>query len=231
MKARADVGELAEEEPVARRGKRDARARHHRSVEGDEDAEGHCRGHKARSAGTGHDRKRRNRRPLAASDLRGREDVLNGGVGGHEEHAHDEQAADERDGQAAFRVAHFAGHHGEIVPSVVGPQGGDEGEHKSAKSAYRMRQTCGEVGKGAGSRGKAEARNDQNQDALENGEDKLKVAGLFDAEIIEPGHKPGDGDGEQLRPKQGQRAADSGNRASIRNEMQGRTRACAPSRW
>ena len=42
------------------------------------------------------------------------------------------------------------------------------------------------------------------RNAFENGEDELKVAGFFDAEIVESGHEPGDGDGEDLGPEQGQ---------------------------
>ena len=38
---------------------------------------------------------------------------------------------------------------------------------------------------------------------FEDGEDELEVAGLFDAEVVESGHEPGDGDGEDLRPEQG----------------------------
>ena len=56
----------------------------------------------------------------------------------------------------------------------------------------------------AGSRGKAERGDDENQDAFENGEDELEVAGLLDAEIVESGHEPGDGDGEDLRPEKWQ---------------------------
>ena len=110
---------------------------------------GHGRGHEAGSAGSGDDRQGGNRGALAGCDLRGGQDVLDGGVGGHEEHADDEQAADERDRQAAFGMAHFAGHHGEVVPAVVGPQGGDEGEHEAAESAHCVGQTCGEVGQRA----------------------------------------------------------------------------------
>ena len=43
---------------------------------------------------------------------------------------------------------------------------------------------------------------DQDQDRFENGEDKLEVAGLLDAEIIQAGHEPGDADGKDLRPEQ-----------------------------
>ena len=43
---------------------------------------------------------------------------------------------------------------------------------------------------------------------FEDGEDELKVAGLLDAEVVQPGDEPGDGDGEDLRPEQGNRAAD-----------------------
>ena len=32
----------------------------------------------------------------------------------------------------------------------------------------------------------------------------MEVAGLFDAEVVESGHEPGDGDGEDLRPENGQ---------------------------
>ena len=72
-------------------------------------------------------------------DLRGGQDVLDGGVGGHEEDADDEEAADERDGKSALGTADFAGDHGEIVPSVVGPEGGDEREHESAEAAVCAR--------------------------------------------------------------------------------------------
>ncbi len=40
--------------------------------------------------------------------------------------------------------------------------------------------------------------------AFENREDELEVAGLLDAEVVESGHEPGDADGEDLRPKNGE---------------------------
>ncbi len=43
---------------------------------------------------------------------------------------------------------------------------------------------------------------DDDENALEDGEDELEVAGFFDAEIVEAGHEPGDADGEDLRPEQ-----------------------------
>ena len=133
LEARADAGELAKEEPVAGGGKGNASAAHDRSVERDEDGEGHGGGHKARSGMAGDDGERSHGRPLAGGDLRGGQNVLDGGVGGHEEHADDEQAADQRDGQAALRPLHFAGHHGQVVPAVVGPESGDERRMKPPK--------------------------------------------------------------------------------------------------
>ncbi len=110
-------------------------------------------------------------------NLRGGQDVLNGRVGGHEKHAHDEQPADQRDGQAALRLAHFAGNHGEVVPSVIGPERGDEREHEAAESAHCA---CGSVVEKLANepeaRGEAEPHHDQNQHAFENREHKLKVA-------------------------------------------------------
>jgi hypothetical protein len=43
-------------------------------------------------------------RALAGGNLRGGQDVLDGRVGGHEQEADNEQAADERDGQRALRA-------------------------------------------------------------------------------------------------------------------------------
>ena len=101
---------------------------------------------------------RGDRRPLAGGNLRGGQDVLDGRIGGHEEHADDKQSADERDGQAALGAAHFAGHHGQVVPPVIGPERGDKGEHEAAEAAGRVRQRCGEVRPRTGGRSKAEAR-------------------------------------------------------------------------
>jgi hypothetical protein len=50
----------------------------------------------------------------------------------------------------------------------------------------------------------AERCDDKNEDALQNSEDKLKISGFFDAEIVQSCHEPGDGDGEDLGPKQWQ---------------------------
>jgi hypothetical protein len=36
---------------------------------------------------------------------------------------------------------------------------------------------------------------------LSHGEDELEVAGFLDAEVVESGDEPGDGDGEDLRPE------------------------------
>ena len=43
---------------------------------------------------------------------------------------------------------------------------------------------------------------DEDENAFEDGEDELEVAGLLDAEIVQSGHEPGDGDGKDLRPEQ-----------------------------
>ena len=123
-----NVRELAEEKAVACCGKGDARTRHHGSVERDEDAEGHGRGDKAGSARAGDNGERGDGGAFARGDLRGGQDVLDGGIGGHEEKADDEESADEGDGEAAFGMAHFTGDHGEVVPSVVGPESGDQSQ-------------------------------------------------------------------------------------------------------
>ena len=44
------------------------------------------------------------------------------------------------------KAADFAGDHGEIVPAVVGPEGGDECEHESAEAAGGVGEPGGEVG-------------------------------------------------------------------------------------
>ena len=53
--------------------------------------------------GSGNDGERGDGGAFAGGDLRGGQDVLDGGVGGHEEEADDEEAADEGDGQASAR--------------------------------------------------------------------------------------------------------------------------------
>jgi len=139
--------------------------------------------------------------------LRGGQNVLDGGVGGHEQNADDEKAADERDGQAALGAAYFAGDHGEVVPSVVGPERGDERGHESADAADSVWQPGGEVGERASDGSETEAGDDQDQDHFQGGEDDLKIRGLLDAEIVESGNEPGDCDGEDLRPEQRHGAA------------------------
>ena len=139
LEARMDVRELRKEEAVASCGEGNARAGHDGAVERDEDAERHGGGDESRAARAGHDRKCGDRGAFAGRDLRGGQNVLNGRVGGHEERADDEEAADESDGQAALRTANFAGHHGEIVPSVVGPEGGDQSGHEAVEAARGMR--------------------------------------------------------------------------------------------
>ena len=64
-----DVCKLAEEEPVSGGGIGDARTGHDRSVEGDEDAEGHGGGHDPRSGRSGDDSKRRDGGAFAGGDL------------------------------------------------------------------------------------------------------------------------------------------------------------------
>ena len=137
--------ELAEEETVARGGEGDARTGHDGSVEGDKDAESHRGGDEACPARASDDGERGDGGAFAAGNLRGGKDVLDGGVGGHEEDADDEESADEGDGERALGVAHFAGDHGEVVPSVIGPESRDEGEHESAEAAGGVGQRCGEV--------------------------------------------------------------------------------------
>jgi len=175
MEARMDVRELAEEEPVARCGKGDARAGHDGSVERDEDAESHGRRNESCSGRAGNYGERSDGGALAGGDLRGRQNVLDGRIGGHEQKADDEQAADEGDGQAALRVADFAGDHGEVVPAIVSPESGDERGHESADAADGVGQSGGEVGKRAGGGSETEAGDDEDENHFERGEDELKL--------------------------------------------------------
>ena len=103
LEARVNVRELAEEEAVAGGGEGDARAGHDGSVEGDEDAEGHGGGDESCAARAGDDGERCDGGALAGGDLRSGKDVLNGGIGGHEEKADNEESADECDGERCAR--------------------------------------------------------------------------------------------------------------------------------
>jgi len=58
----------------------------------------------------------------------------------------------------------------------------------------------GEVAEGSRCGCEAESGDDKDEDDFEGGEDKLKIGGFLDAEIVEAGDKPSDGDGEDLRP-------------------------------
>ena len=58
---------------------------------------------------------------------------------------------------------------------------------------------------------KAETRNDQNQNDFEAGEYELEVGRLLDAEIVEPGNKPGDRDSEKLRPERAEQGRGMGS--------------------
>ncbi len=208
LETRADVGELAEEKAIAGGGKGDACAGHDGSVERDEDGESHGCGDESRPGGAGDDGECRDGGPFAGGDADGGQDVLDSGIGGHEEYADDEQAADEGDGQAAFRALHLAGNHGEVVPAVVSPEGGDQRGHESAQAAHGMGHAGGEVGPGAAERGETQSCDDEDQNPLEHREDKLKVSGFLYPKTVQPGHEPGDEDGEDLRPEQRQRSAD-----------------------
>ena len=193
LEARMNVRELAEEEAVTRGGEGNARTGHDGSVEGDEDAEGHGGGDESCAARAGDDGKRCDGGTFAGGDLRGGQDVLNGRVGGHEENADDEESADERDGQAALGAADFAGDHGEIVPSVVGPERGDEREHESAEAAACVRAaTVAKLRQEPDAEAKQSAATMRMSMRFEDGEDELEVAGLFDAEIVQSSDEPGD---------------------------------------
>ena len=109
------------------------------------------------------------------------------------ENADDAEAADERDGQAALGVAHFAGDHGEIVPAVVGPERGDQRDHESAEAADGVGAEGGEVAPRAVLADvKQKPAMTRMSTPLSHGEDELEVAGLLDAEVVESGHEPGD---------------------------------------
>src|SRR5579863_5367706 len=141
--------ELAEEESVAGGGEGNARAGHDGSVERDEDADGHGGGDESCTAGPCDDGERGHGGAFGGGDLCGGQDVLNGRAGGHEERADDEEPADEGDGERALGTADFTGDHGEVVPSVICPERGDEGEHESAEAAGRVGQAGGEVAEAA----------------------------------------------------------------------------------
>ncbi len=55
---------------------------------------------------------------------------------------------------------------------------------------------------------KAERDHNEDENRFQDGEDKLEVAGLLDAQVVQAGHEPDHGDGEDLRPKQVDGAAD-----------------------
>ena len=202
LESRVDVCELPEEEAVASGGEGDARAGHDGAVERDEDAECHGGGNESRAARAGDDGEGRDGGSLCRRDLRGGQDVLDGGVRRHEEDADDEEAADESDGQRALGTANFAGDHREVIPSVISPEGGDKSEHESAETAGCVGKRRGEVRQRSGCRCEAERGDDENEHGLKNREDELEVAGFFDPEVIESGDQPCDGDGEDLRPQE-----------------------------
>jgi hypothetical protein len=43
-------------------------------------------------------------------------------------------------GRLRSGAAHFSGHHGQIAPAVVGPQGRDQRQHEAVPAAHRVRQ-------------------------------------------------------------------------------------------
>ena len=59
---------------------------------------------------------------------------------------------------------------------------------------------------------KTQRHHNQNQNCLQHGKHQLKIAGLLDAEIIQPGNQPGDRDGEYLRPEEREGQARNGIR-------------------
>ena len=57
-----------------------------------------------------------------------------------------------------------------------------------------------EIGHATKRTGKAKAGDDQNQNHFEPGEEELEIPRFLDAQVVEPGDKPGGKDGEDLRP-------------------------------
>ncbi len=114
-------------------------------------------------------------------------------------------------GRARSGVLDLAGHLGDVGPAVVGPEGGDEGDHEAAEAAAGRREGwCGSWRSAVAVAWKQKPAMTRMSSDLEPGEGELDVAGFAGAEDVEPGDGPGDGDGEDLRPGDAPRATDDG---------------------
>ena len=129
---------------------------------------------------------------------------MDGGVGEHVEGADDGDSADEGEGEGALGALDLAGHLGDVGPAVVGPEGGDEGDHEAGDAAAGTGGGGDEVVPGAVAVGgeEAESGDDEDEQAFEPGEGELDVAGGFCTDEVEQGDSPGDGDGEDLGPEE-----------------------------
>ncbi len=162
-------------------------------------------------------------------DLRRRQNVLDGRVGRHIKDAHHPHPGDQGNRKAPLRAFYFSGHHGEVIPAVVCPERRDQRNHEPGNAAFRAGKAGMQVRHAAVGTGEAEAADHHDQYHLEPGEEELEVTGLLDAQVIEPGDQPGDGDGEELCPGDEQR---SPQHHSIEPRQRLRTRpSCGPGRW
>ena len=98
-------------------------------------------------------------------------------------------------------------HHGQVVPAVIGPQRRNQCDHKSFHATLRAGKARMKVGQATVRAGKAEPGDPHHQQHLEPGKEQLKITGLLDAEVVEPGDQPRSNNGKHLRPRNQQGSA------------------------
>ena len=131
-------------------------------------------------------------------DLINGQNVLHGSIKEDVKRSNDGYTCDEREGDVAFGCANFFGYHVEVIPSVICPQRGDQGQEETVHTALRTQQLAGEVC--PRSFGSSETNNhdaDDDRD-FQNREYELEIAGFLYAEIVEKRNENGGCDSDDL---------------------------------
>src|SRR5262245_6252367 len=131
---RVDIADGAEEISFAGSGIRDPGAGQDGSVEGGENADQGGNGDRI-GARAGEDFANHfGRNAVRAGDFPGAQHVEISPIREQIDRNYRGSSADQGEGQISLRVADFRGNHADVVPAVVGPEGGDEGGDEPGKS-------------------------------------------------------------------------------------------------
>ena len=145
VKARMHFGQSSKKISIASHREGHARSAHDGAVQRDQHRERHARRDNAGAHASHHQRDGIRCGTRRSGDRTGGQHILHARIDQHVKHAHGGHARDQRNRNIALRIASPPRHHVQIVPSVIGPECGDQRGHEAGDSAFGAREGAGKV--------------------------------------------------------------------------------------